>query len=115
MSRRPEKPGDDEAAAPFGQKPARYSITSIDVVVQILFTLIVFLRVWKGWDVTLRVLMWLSLVALYVAPTAVAIWRRHPARARIIALNILTGWTGVGWIVALVWSTRRRGKRAAVH
>ena len=114
MSIPPEKPGKDEGA-PFGQKPARYSITSIDIVVQVVFTLIVILRVWKGWDFTLRVLMWLALTAMYVAPAVVAIWRRHPARARIIAVNLLSGWTGVGWIVALVWSIRRVDKRALVH
>ena len=114
MSTPPDKPGNDEGA-PFGQKPARYTITSIDIVVQVLFTLIVILRVWKGWDFTLRVLMWLVLTAMYVAPGLVAIWRRHPARARIIVVNVLSGWTGVGWIVALVRSIRRVDKRALVH
>jgi hypothetical protein len=102
-----------KAGVPFGDRPARYSITSIDIVVQVMFTLIVILRLWKGWDFTLKVLMWSVVAAIYVAPGAVAIWRRHPARARIVAFNALLGWTGVGWAAALVWSTRRRRRRAA--
>ena len=44
------------------------------------------------------------LLAIYVAPSVVAVARKHPHRNAIIALNILTGWTFVGWVGALVWS-----------
>lgn len=47
-------------------------------------------------------------VALYLAPTLVA---RHPPRHHnadaILALNLLLGWTVLGWIAALIWAYTR--------
>jgi len=33
--------------------------------------------------------------------------RRHHNRVAIFALNLLAGWTAVGWIIALVWALTR--------
>lgn len=40
----------------------------------------------------------------YMAPAAVAVTRRHHQRIAILALNLLLGWTFLGWVVALVWA-----------
>lgn len=45
------------------------------------------------------------LLAIYLAPSVVAAVREHPHRNAIIALNILTGWTFVGRVAALIWGT----------
>lgn len=45
--------------------------------------------------------------ALYLAPSAVALLRRHPRKVAIIALNLLLGWSGIGWIAALAWALIR--------
>lgn len=45
--------------------------------------------------------------ALYLLPTAEAWLRRHPNTAAVAALNVLLGWTLIGWVVALVWALRR--------
>jgi T4 superinfection immunity protein len=37
-------------------------------------------------------------------PTIVACLRGHHNRLAIFVLNLLLGWLGLGWIVALVWS-----------
>jgi hypothetical protein len=37
-------------------------------------------------------------------PSIIAFVRRHHNRYAILVLNILLGWTMVGWAVALVWS-----------
>jgi hypothetical protein len=42
----------------------------------------------------------------YLLPTAVAIWQNHPQTMPIFLVNLLLGWTVVGWIIALVWSLR---------
>jgi hypothetical protein len=44
------------------------------------------------------------LVVLYLIPTGVAWWRSHHQLMAILALNLLLGWTVLGWIAALVWS-----------
>lgn len=41
---------------------------------------------------------------VYLAPSAVAWNRKHNNRAAIITLNILLGWTLIGWVGALVWA-----------
>ncbi len=42
--------------------------------------------------------------AVYFLPTIIAWLRTHYNRGAILALNLLLGWTVVGWIVSLVWS-----------
>jgi hypothetical protein len=41
---------------------------------------------------------------VYFIPTLVARLRHHNNKLAIIVLNILAGWTAIGWLVALVWS-----------
>ncbi|HEV2462263.1 MAG TPA: superinfection immunity protein [Acidobacteriaceae bacterium] len=42
--------------------------------------------------------------AIYILPVIVAVFRGHHNRMPIILVNILLGWTVIGWIVALVWA-----------
>lgn len=49
-----------------------------------------------------RTLAWM--VVVYVLPSFIAFWRKHPSKGSIIAVNILLGWTGIGWIWAFIWS-----------
>ncbi|TWT41096.1 hypothetical protein RAS1_37880 [Phycisphaerae bacterium RAS1] len=41
---------------------------------------------------------------VYFLPTIVAVHRNHYNTTAIFALNLLLGWSFVGWVVALVWS-----------
>jgi len=43
-------------------------------------------------------------LALYFLPTIIAAIRRSKSTVGIILVNILAGWTFVGWVIALVWS-----------
>jgi hypothetical protein len=53
--------------------------------------------------VGLLILMMIGLIG-YVIPTIIALARRHPKKGPIILVNLLLGWSVVGWIVALVWA-----------
>lgn len=44
---------------------------------------------------------------LYLIPTVVAFHRQHHNRQAIGALNLLLGWTVIGWIAALIWALTR--------
>lgn len=44
------------------------------------------------------------LVALYFIPLIIAAWRNMPNAVAISVLNVVAGWTFVGWVVALVWA-----------
>lgn len=41
---------------------------------------------------------------LYFVPSFIAYHRRKKQTGAIFMLNILTGWTLIGWIAALVWA-----------
>src|SRR5690349_18167920 len=41
-------------------------------------------------------------LALYFVPAIVASQRQHPNREAITVLNLVAGWTLLGWVVALV-------------
>lgn len=42
--------------------------------------------------------------ALYLIPSIIAVKRSHHNRAPIMIVNILLGWSFIGWVVALAWS-----------
>jgi hypothetical protein len=54
----------------------------------------------------------LAVIALYFCPSLLAGYRQHARGSAILALNFLFGWTGVGWIIALLWSVRGASARA---
>jgi hypothetical protein len=49
-------------------------------------------------------LLWLVLAVGYIVPSIVASVRSHHNLGAIIAVNVLLGWTFIGWVVALVWA-----------
>ena len=49
------------------------------------------------------------LFTLYFVPTTVATWRGHPQHLAISVLNLLAGWTLIGWIGSLVWACTNPG------
>lgn len=57
-------------------------------------------------------------LAIYFAPTLIALKRGHTSAGGIFALDFFLGWTLVGWVVALAWSmsafqpTARRSRYA---
>jgi hypothetical protein len=42
--------------------------------------------------------------AIYFLPSLVARGRNHRNESAIVLINLLLGWTLIGWVVALVWS-----------
>jgi hypothetical protein len=47
-----------------------------------------------------------SAIALYFYPTICAVGE-HPKTTPIFALNLLAGWTFIGWIAAFIWALSR--------
>ncbi len=48
---------------------------------------------------------------LYWVPTIVAVLRSHPQIAPILVINLLLGWTFIGWVVALAMSVSHFERR----
>ena len=42
--------------------------------------------------------------AMYWLPTIIALVRHAPSAPGIALVNFFFGWTGIGWIVCLVWA-----------
>jgi hypothetical protein len=59
-----------------------------------------------------RMLMLLIGVAIYASPSALAVHRDCKATGGIISLNILLGWTVVGWLIALSWAAWGKARTA---
>lgn len=47
---------------------------------------------------------WMALAVAYLLPCVFAMLRKHRNDLAIGVLNLLLGWTMLGWFVALVWS-----------
>lgn len=43
----------------------------------------------------------------YFIPAGVAVIRGHPQALAIFILNLLAGWTFIGWVGAMVWAVMR--------
>lgn len=52
---------------------------------------------------------WIALsvafVLVYFLPSIVATRRQHPNAMPVFLINFFLGWTLIGWVAALVWST----------
>lgn len=46
----------------------------------------------------------LLLSFFYFIPTLMAVWVRKKQTLAIFLLNLLLGWTFLGWLAALIWS-----------
>jgi hypothetical protein len=64
--------------------------------------ILVFGKVFAG--VAAGLFVWVIAALVYLIPSMVAAWRRHHNALAIVALNLLLGWTFIGWAVALVWA-----------
>ena len=56
------------------------------------------------YDNTVFMVTLLVIVALYMLPTVIAYARDIPQRRAITVVNIVLGWTLIGWIVVFLWA-----------
>lgn len=49
----------------------------------------------------------LVFIGLYMLPTLVAIHYKHPNIFAIGALNVLLGWSLIGWAIAMIWAFKK--------
>jgi hypothetical protein len=59
-------------------------------------------------DSTTNIIMLILVVVIYMLPTLIAFGREHPRRHDIIVVNILLGWTLIGWIAVFLWASLTR-------
>ena len=49
----------------------------------------------------------LLILLAYFVPTLIALYRSHPNTSAVFFLNLLLGWSILGWVGALVWAVSR--------
>lgn len=49
----------------------------------------------------------IAIFGLYLLPALISFLRRNKNWMVIFFFNLFLGWTGIGWVVALVWSVMR--------
>ena len=54
--------------------------------------------------VVIGVIVLVAVLYVHFLPTIIAYRRRHPSRTAILLLNLIFGWTLIGWVVALLWA-----------
>jgi hypothetical protein len=59
---------------------------------------------WSSSSPILPILIYVFFCAFYFVPSMIAWVRKHRSLPAIIALNMLLGLTGIGWVIAFVWS-----------
>ena len=60
----------------------------------------------------MEVIWFIVAIAAYLLPAIIAGQRGHPSHTAIAVLNIVLGWTLIGWFLALIWSLTGPGKPA---
>ena len=45
--------------------------------------------------------------AMYLVPFWIALGRGHSNASGVFAVNFLFGWTGIGWLAALIWALEK--------
>jgi hypothetical protein len=54
---------------------------------------------------TATILLLIAILVLYMLPTLIAFGREHPHREELAVINIVVGWTLIGWIAVFLWAT----------
>jgi hypothetical protein len=68
------------------------------------------MNTWPHWHLVLLVLLFV----LYFLPTIIALFRRSRLTVPLVLVNLVLGWTLIGWVVALVvvcWPDRAYPRR----
>lgn len=64
-----------------------------------------------AWILSLGTAFLVAMGILYMVPSMISFLRGHHYRWVILIVNVLAGWTGLGWIGLLVWSVWPRNSR----
>ena len=56
----------------------------------------------------------LAATIAYFIPWMVAAIRGHNSSPAILVTNLLLGWTGLGWVIALIWAFTSNVKQRVV-
>jgi len=50
-------------------------------------------------------ILYVLFILIYFIPSIVVYGKKHDSQ--VIVLNIFTGWTGIGWLISLIWGLKK--------
>lgn len=62
----------------------------------------------SGGQIILGLALWAAAIAAYFVPAIIAAARHVPNAGSVIVVDLLLGWTVIGWIVALAMAFRSK-------
>jgi hypothetical protein len=65
-------------------------------------------------SIVLGFAVWALIIVAYWAPALVALGRGVHGKGQVVVVNLFLGWTGIGWVVALVMAFRHVPQEAGV-
>jgi hypothetical protein len=83
------------------QRPAQIGVAIAAGLITLMVVWQVLPAIFAGMGFGLLLMLF---IGPYWIPTIIAFVRKHPSKGAVLALNLLAGWTFVGWVVSLVWS-----------
>jgi len=60
------------------------------------------------WEPLSAIVLLLVLLSAYFLPSSIAKGAKHPQTTAIFLLNLLLGWTFLGWVAALIWAAYKQ-------
>ena len=49
----------------------------------------------------------IAVLIIHFLPSYIAYSRDHKSKGLILILNLLMGWTVIGWVILMVWATKK--------
>ncbi len=63
---------------------------------------------------TSTILMLMAVIIIYILPTIIAFGREHPHCQDVLVVNLLLGWTLIGWVGVFLWASLARTEETAI-
>jgi hypothetical protein len=64
-------------------------------------------RFFFGENAMTTFLLIVAVIISYFIPTIISVQDKKKNKTAIITLNVLAGWTFIGWVIALVWAVTK--------
>jgi hypothetical protein len=58
----------------------------------------------KTMEIIVQIIYGLVALVFYFLPTIIGHYQDHYSFRNLFLVNLLLGWTGIGWIVAFIWA-----------
>ena len=97
------------------EPPARYAAIAGVAVAGILLAVLLIRAIPTLLDALGPFIVIAVIFLLYWLPTVIAFRRGHVSRGGILILNLVAGWTVIGWIVCLIWAAGNAAGAAPVQ